>query len=264
VVAGLSNHLGEHNYGCLVHGVTPQRFERSVFLGDSRVDGICAFLSGDADTRRGYLERLLTLKTPVVGIEDTNIGLDPDLAVVHQDDFGAAVRLTRRLLKGGSRNLFVLAPAMPWPSVTERLAGMESEVLRSGDDARLTVVTCGTGTIAEAHSVVPATLGARLPERSVLVGASDRLAIAATRLAGALYRADTPDVRVASFSASEASRDPDLFDLMALSDPYRIGVESGRTMVDRIESGYFVKAELVVPVKVVSGRLPRSDDARIC
>jgi LacI family transcriptional regulator len=252
VVAGLSNSLGLKDYGCLVHGVTPANFERSIFLGDSRTDGICAFLSGDHETRRGYLERLLSLQGPVIGIEDTNVGIDPDLAIVRQDDFNAGMQLTQRLLAMGCRQLFVLAPELPWPSVTQRLKGIAEALRIDGSNVGLSMVMCGTGTIAEAEERFRCLVVDAIPPNSAIIGASDRLAVAAARIAATYRHGEAHGCHVGSFSASEASRDLSIFDVVAVSDPYRIGVEAGRLMLDRLRLGYFEVPEVTIPVPLVA------------
>ncbi|MGF7160845.1 LacI family transcriptional regulator [Rhodoligotrophos appendicifer] len=247
VVAGLSNSLGERGYGCLVHGVRPEELERSIFLGDSRTDGICAFLSGDHAHRRDCLERLLKLHVPIIAIEDTNVGLHPDLAVVRQDDFGAAKAMTELFLAKGLRRFFVLAPQLPWPSVTQRLAGMNDAIKKGDSQAHLTIVPCGSGSIAEAERILPEFLHSS-QEPAAIIGATDRLAVAVARF---VTQREMPfPSSIGSFSASETSNDLAVFTIVAISEPYRIGREAGLLMVERIEKGAFRQQEVLIPIKL--------------
>lgn len=246
-VAGLSNFLGQHNYGCLVHGVTPDNFESSIFLGDSRTAGLCVFLCGDDLRRRGYLDRLQALRKPIVAIEDTDSSIFPDVAIVGQDDFGAAVEMTRRLLAKGCRHFQIVVPETLWPSVAQRLAGIAKAIRSARPSAKLEITRCDeTSTIQTENTL--AKLAGGLRPNSCLVAATDRLATALSRIVRSRHEAFAQPMFFACFGVSETSRDLSVFHVVAQSDPHGIGAEAGRLLLERIDHGQFETHEKRVPL----------------
>lgn len=250
-VAGLSNYLGDYNYGCLVHGVRPDNFESSVFLGDSRTAGLCVFLCGSEGSRRKYLKRLQALRRPIIAIEDTPSSFGGDVAIVGQDDFGAATEMTRRLLAKGCTAFHVVTPETLWPSVAQRLAGINAAIEKFGSTAKLEVSRCDETATLRTEDML-SRLTPRLPPKTALVAATDRIASALSRTVRSRQVASDSGIAFASFGASETSRDLSVFDVVARSDPHEIGAEAGKLLLDRIERGRFATHERRIPVAISS------------
>lgn len=250
-VAGLSNYLGRFNYGCLVHGVRPADFDSSIFLKDSRTAGLCAFLCGDLETRRRYLDRLLSLSRPIIAIEDTASSIRPDVAIVGQDDMGAAAEMTRHLLEKGCEHFQVLVPETQWPSVGQRLEGIAAAIDGARSTARVEITRCDEASILRAEAML-AELVPALPARTCLIGATDRLATAISRTVRTSRPGFAGDTRFACFGASEISRDLAIFDIVAQSDPHAIGAAAGQLLLERIDRGSFPVHEKKVPLALLS------------
>lgn len=237
-VAGLSNYLGGYNYGCLVHGVRPDNFESSIFLGDLRTAGLCVFLCGREESRMRYLERLKALRRPIIAIEDTPASIDADVAIVGQDDFGASLEMTQRLLAKGCKAFHVVTPETLWPSVAQRLAGISAAIENVGSIAGLEVSRCDETATLETEDML-SKLTPRLAPNTALIAATDRIASALSRTIRFRHVAAEKDIFFASFGASETSQDLSIFDLVVKSDPHKIGAEAGKLLLDRIERGRF-------------------------
>lgn len=250
-VAGLSNYLGDYNYGCLVHGVRPDNFESSIFLGDSRTAGLCVFLCGSEESRRKYLKRLKALRRPIIAIEDTPSSVDADVAIVGQDDFGAATEMTRRLLAKGCKAFHVVTPETLWPSVAQRLAGISAVIGDLGSIGGLEVSRCDETATLKTEDML-SMLTPRLAENTALIAATDRIASALSRTVRSRHVAPKTGILFASFGASETSRDLSVFDVVAKSDPHEIGAEAGKLLLDRLEQNIFRTHERKVPVALLS------------
>lgn len=243
VVAGASGHFGERGYGCLVHGVRPQEFERSIFFKFARTDALCVFLSGTDAMRRSMMERVRLLPGPVIAVQEPNPCDLDDICIVRQDDEGGATALTERLVAEGASRIAFMAPRMTWPAINRRARGVRDVLSRAG--GRLDIVRCGNGTIDEAKDALLHRLE-RLGLPSAIVAATDRVSIGAF---AALKQADLGSVPLAGFRAVDFLRTSGPR-LVAVSSALEIGRRSAELLIGRLETGRFAEREIVLPMRV--------------
>jgi DNA-binding LacI/PurR family transcriptional regulator len=181
---------------------------------------------------------LLALRKPIIAIGDTVPTVFPDVAVVRQDDFAAGREMIVRLLERGCVNFHVFKPETLWPSVTQRLEGIRQAVRDCDSSAVVDTISCNESSILKTERLL-AGLAPQLGSNSCVIGATDRISTAISRIARSGDNPFRSETLFASFGASETSLDLSVFDVAVQSDPHRIGAEAGRLLLDRIDRNYF-------------------------
>lgn len=251
VVAGLTNRIAEDGYGCLLHGVTPARFEESIFLRFSRTDGLCVFLCGEDEQRRQMQNRLLRLKEPIVFIEDVPQSDGGDFAVVRLDDRGSAAELTGMLLDRGAKSFVILVPEARWPAVYQRIEGIESALAAHNVGSKAQVVKCGEGNIWEVKTALEKHLDT-VGRPDAVIAAADRSGIATLQVVSERGIRLPEDMLVGTFNGVDFLRPNDrpAGVIRVVSSAYELGRQSARTLIDRLSGDRFSQPVVTLPVEI--------------
>jgi len=138
IIAGLSNFATENGNSLVLQGVRHATMEQAPLLSQLETDGVCALLSGEPEERAALVERLRTLRVPVVLFQEpTGRG---DVCTIRQDDRGGAAALLRLVAEKGARRIMILLPRVEWPAMVEREAGAREAV--AAQRATLIAVRC--------------------------------------------------------------------------------------------------------------------------
>lgn len=252
VVAGFTEALNARGYLAVLHGSRQQEFEDTVVVRQFGVDGYCLMLSGDRRSRTGLVERLVALKQPVVLIQETETFADADLCVVRQDDFNGGQQIADHLLARGVKDVAVVLPRLEWPALVARLEGLKAGIRRAGRSIPVAVIRAENEGFASVTAAVEAYLGrARSP--SAMVGGNDQIAIAAMQALRRRGMVVPRDVLVTGFNAFEVWQYTSPTITTVVSPAREIGSRAAHSMIDRLESGRFASAEIVLPVVLQPG-----------
>lgn len=250
LVAGLSNYLGTHNYGLLLHGIAPENFEQSFLLKESVVVAFCLMLSGPVARRRRYLDVVHASGHPMVVFQESPRKSLADCCFVNQDDQGGAELLAHKIVLRKPRLVFILTPELQWHAIQARVKGLRKVLdkhkcnycIISSDENQRQSILSALDTAMAAHGV---------PD--VIVGTNDQLAYVAYRhLTDSGYRVPE-DIGITGFNAfdTNASLRPALESVR--SPAYALGETGGQALLSRLDSGRFESSSLVLPVTPVSG-----------
>ena len=250
LVAGLSNFLGTHNYGLLLHGITPENFEQSFLLKESVVDAICLLLSGPLTRRGRYLDLVQASGHPIVAFQEKPRQTLADGCFINQDDQGGAETLAKKIVLRNPRQVLILTPQLQWYGIEARLKGLckildkhncNYQIISSDENQRQSIQQA-LDVAVSAHGV---------PD--VVIGTNDRLAYVAYRhLTDKGYRVPQ-DIGITGFNAfdTESSLEPVLESMR--SPAYALGEIGGKALLARLETGSFETKTIVLPVLPVEG-----------
>ncbi len=250
LVAGLSNFLGNHNYGLLLHGIEPASFEKSFLLKESVVDAICLMLSGPIAQRRRYLDQVLASGHPVVVFQEKPEKTLTDCCFINQDDQGGAETLALKIVARNPKRVFILTPQLQWHAIEARVKGLRKVLdkhkcnyqIISSDENR-------QQSIQQALDAAMATHG----RPDVVIGTNDRLAYVAYRHLTDNGHRVPEDIGITGFNAFDttAALLPVLESVQ--SPAYTLGQTGGAALLARLENGRFEFDTLVLPVVPVTG-----------
>lgn len=250
LVAGLSNYLGTHNYGLLLHGSAPENFSDSFLLKESVVVAFCLMLSGPAPRRRQYLDLVHASGNPMVVFQEQPQETLTDCCFVNQDDDAGAQALARRIVARSPRLVFIMTPQLQWHAIQVRVKSLRKilddhkckyQIISSDETQRESIVN--------ALDIAAGTYG--IPD--VVVGTNDQLAYVAYRhLTDKGYRVPK-DIGITGFNAfdTHASLGPVLESVQ--SPAYALGEAGGKALLTRLETGSFESPLLTLPVNPVNG-----------
>lgn len=253
VIAGLTNSLNAAGLTLQLEGRTAAQFRDSSLIRGVRTDGLCVMLSGPPQRRRRMLEALHQLNQPIVVLLEKYSTRQKDICCVMQDDRGGGELLARHLIEHGARKLLFLRHSMSrWRAVDERERGIQDAVAMASAKTTLKVLACGNGSIDEVHSSLTAEIDANgLPD--CVMGASDKIGIAALKMLNARGISVPDDVAITGFNASEVWQYSDLKLTTIGSRGYEIGQEAGNQMVARLGTGTFSTKVVELPVDLILG-----------
>ena len=250
LVAGLSNFLGSHNYGLLLHGIAPANFEQSFLLKESVVDAICLMLSGHIARRRRYLDQVLASGHPVVVFQEKPVKSLADCCFINQDDQGGAETLAMKIALHNPKRVFILTPQLQWHAIEARVKGLckvldkhkcNYQIISSDENQHQSIQQALDAAMA-AHGV---------PD--VVIGTNDRLAYVAYRHLTDHGHRVPDDIGITGFNAfdTNAALQPVLESVH--SPAYALGQTGGQALLSRLENGHFEFNTLVLPVLPAAG-----------
>jgi LacI family transcriptional regulator len=248
VVAGLSNFATERDYSLILQGMRSENPNSPAMLSRFQTDGICAILSGSRNLRREFIERALSLRVPLILIQEE---FDhPLVCSLRQDDRGAANRIARYLVGKGARNFHYLAPSGHWPAIAERIAGSREVCDETG--GTLKIIDCGDESFEATQKAVASSIVTDgMPD--AFIGGNDRMAMAALRLLADRKIAVPVQVRVTGFNAFDFASFAAPSLVTAQSDAYEMGRIAGVEMLKAISLGTFEVNNIELPVSFVPG-----------
>lgn len=251
LVAGLSNHLSDHGYGLLLHGIRPNQVKESFLVRESVVDGLCVLLSGSAMARRANMTLFSGLNQPMIVFQDKPNRLElPDTCFVNQDDFGGALTIANHIIQKNITTAFIIIPSLIWPAVSRRIRAL-FDVL-SKDGVKIKIIRCSENS-AEAVASSLSTHIDKLGLPDIIIGANDRLATSAIKLLNRLGLRIPKDVAVSGFNAFEQFGFLSTNLTSAHSPAYELGNLGGQLLLDRLNTGAFSETEYTLPVDFVPG-----------
>ncbi len=250
LVAGLSNFLGTHNYGLLLHGIAPENFEQSFLLKESVVVALCLMLSGPNTSRRRFLDLVHASGHPMVVFQEKPRKSLTDCCFVNQDDQGGAETLALKIVSRNPQRAFILVPELQWHAIEARVKGLcrildkykcNYHIISSDENQRQSILDALDVALA-AHGI---------PD--VIIGTNDRLAYIAYRhLVDAGHRVPE-DIGITGFNAfdTNGAQSPVLESVQ--SPAYALGEAGGKALLARLENGNFESSSLILPVSPVRG-----------
>jgi DNA-binding LacI/PurR family transcriptional regulator len=251
-VSGLCGHLSENGYMMILQGIHPDEFARSFPLRRAEADAYCMRLHGNDSVRASMLEVLERIDEPVILIQETLKTGRPDTCVVRQDDYGGGTLLAEHLIVRGVRHIAVLEPAFAGPMTMARTRGLRAGFEEAKVPVRIDSITSRINDFISAYDAVMGYLKSG-PLPQAVLGTNDELALAALRALQDL-QIDVPGkVRVVGFNGFQPPgyTRPSLSTIVSAANS--IGVEAGRAMLARLQSGIFAQTEIVLPVAFRKG-----------
>jgi len=204
-------------------------------------------MSGTPEARRRIIDSLVRLDQPIVLIQEPIAPPDGDICIVRQDDAGGGRLIADHLAARRVRRLLVIVPGLEWPAVDERVAGLRQGIAAAGGDIVIDLVETAGEDFDSTQAAVAAYLD-RNPLPGAIVGANDRLAIAAMSLLESRGIAVPGEVRVTGFNGFEARRYARPLITTVKSPVYEMGERAGALLLERFSSGKFPVREVVLPV----------------
>jgi DNA-binding LacI/PurR family transcriptional regulator len=249
VLVGVTTSLRSNGYGCLLEVISPGEVGNSIFIRHARIDGLCVFLSGRTADRRRMLDRLIALHEPIIAFQETIKRESGDYCVIRQDDYRGAYEMTVHMIEQGARDFLVLVPSTVWPAVLERKRGVREAARRHASGATITVLECGSADYRDTQSRLASYLDAHDAPDAIFTN-NDQIAIAAQHLVQMRGLNVPEDLMITGFNGFEFWQYTKPTLTTAFSPAYEMGIEGGKLMLLRIETGWFDSAEIVFPVKV--------------
>ena len=251
-VSGLCGHLSQNGYMMILQGIHPDDFARSFPLRRAEADAYCMRLHGNDSIRAAMLEVLERIEEPVILIQETLETTRPDTCVVRQDDHGGGALLAEHLIVRGVRHMAVLEPAFAGPMTMARVRGLHAGFDGAKSPVRIDRIISSINDFSSAYDAVMGYLKSS-PVPEAIFGTNDELALAALHALQDLQFDVPGTVRVVGFNGFQApgySR-PALSTIVSAATA--IGVEAGRAMLARLQSGIFAQTEIVLPVAFRKG-----------
>lgn len=249
MLAGLTAALHRLDYSTILHGVGPDEVEQASFLRNIETDGVCMVLSGSRATRRRVLERVVATNQPVMMMQEEVPDDIRDAACIYFDDRGGGRELARALVSDRVRHVMFLVPALEWPAIQRREAGIR-EVIGKRADIRLSIVKSASESLEDCQTAL-ANFLAKGDVPDVVIGGNDQMAIAAMRYLQANGRRVPDDIQVAGFNGLEFGRytTPELTTVAAPA--FRLGETAANAIFHRLDTGMFPFREMIVPVDLL-------------
>lgn len=248
IIAGLSNFATENGNSLVLQGVRHATLEQAPLLSQLETDGVCALLSGDAEERAALVERVRSLRVPLVLFQEP--AGRGDVCVIRQDDRGGAAALAQLVSDKGAQRIMMLLPRVEWPAMVEREAGARAAAAARG--ATFHAVRCADEGFEATQEALRAALAAHgLPD--AILGGNDRMAIAALKLLERDGVRVPQQVLVTGFNGFDMARYSSPVLTTMRSPAYEMGWRGGEALLARLASGRFAEKEIVLPVAFVSG-----------
>jgi LacI family transcriptional regulator len=252
VVAGLTQTLNDNGFLAVLHGSPRRDIEDAIVVRQFGVDGFCVVPSGLASERRALIDRLVTLRQPLVLIQETEPMPTGDLCVVRQDDFSGGVQLAEHLLARGCRNLAMVVPKLEWPALQARLNGLRHGASHGKPRGEVHLVHCDTEAFPDVVRAVTEYLD-RGGVPDAIVGGNDQIAIAALQTVLRRGMKVPRDIRITGFNAFAFWQYTTPTITTVVSVARELGVRAANAMILRLESGVFSTPETVIPLNLQPG-----------
>jgi DNA-binding LacI/PurR family transcriptional regulator len=249
IIAGIGDVARDRGYSLLIQSAKPEGYQQGLLqpLLEKRVDGAFLFLSGDADLRRWYVQRVVDLGSDFMLFEQAE---DPRVASVTAANRDGARRLTEHLLARGHRRIAFISSEVPWPMVEERLVGYREALVAAGvEPAAELELSDGVWDPASGAAMATRLLDLEHPPTAIM-GGNDLLAIGAIRGLRERKLRVPHDVAVTGF---------DDFDFAEYVDPplttvripgYELGRVAAQRLTDQLDGRAAKDGQVVLPVEL--------------
>lgn len=252
LVAGVSNFLSENNYSLEIQGMPSGEFEKASIFDRIRTDALCVLLCGTDKVRMRHLRYLEKQQQPVIIFQEYLKSDIDDSLVLRQDDYRAGRTLGTYLLEKGARRFVFVVPRLFWPAIHERLRGVKDVISPFGEDCSVDIVSTSSEIFQEAQDVLSDYLDTH-KKPDVVMGSTDRIAIAALKQCEQRRWRVPQDVWVTGFNGFESSQYSSPVLTTVTSPAYEMGQQAGSEILHRLKSGEFSRSEIVFPVRFQPG-----------
>lgn len=252
VVAGLSNILSRSDHTVTVQGIRADNFSQSSIIRNFAVDGFCVVLSGPAAERAAIIDSLIRLDQPLVLVQEPIEPPNAETCVVRQDDAGGGRLIADHLAARRVETVLVVVPSEVWPAIDQRVIGLRQGFAASGDNVRIDILQAETEEFDSTRAALSSYLD-RHPLPDAIVGANDRLAIAAMSLLQDRGIPIPERVKITGFNGFEQRRYARPLITTVISSAYQMGEKAGQMLLDRFASDRFPANELILPVHFEHG-----------
>ena len=223
-----------------------------LLLLNQRTDAIGILLSGPDATRRGIVEALARLGQPLVVFQETLRFAGADLCVIRQADREGGRLVGREVLRLGARRLAMLAPAIDWPAIGERIEGVRDATREVDGPVEFRVVRCGDADLQDTQAALAQDIALHGQPDAILAG-NDQMGIAAMKLMAARGLAMPRDVAITGFNAFDFWQYTEPVLTTVRSRAYEMGARGGEEILKRLSGGSFERREIVYPVELQRG-----------
>lgn len=255
LIAGMTNFLSSRGYGVVVQGVTPNDFEKSVFVSKFSTDGMGILMSGPPESYPQRARSIASLGQPTVLFEVKAEEDFENVCSVRQDNFGGGINVARHLLENGAKKFLIVLPRLSWPAILERQRGIVS-VLDQGVGVDIAVVLCDEDLRATQAAVSSKIESSKIPD--AIIGGNDQMAIAAMNLLTKRGLRVPEDVMVTGFNAFEFRSYANPLLTSVVSPVQQMGARAAEELLRKIKTGSFLEADIVFPTELVVGDSTRS------
>jgi LacI family transcriptional regulator len=250
MVAGLSNCATDHSFSVVLVGLRPSTLDQAPLLNQVETDALCVVVAGDAAVRAALAQRLRRLRQPVVLLQEHARPTIRDACLIRQDDFAGGQAIAAHLVAGRvPQTVFFLRPHLDWPAIGERERGLRAGLPRG---TGIVTVDCGNESLEATEEGLRNALRDHAPPYAV-VGGNDQMAMTAIRFFGARGLPTPAAIRVTGFNGFDVWRYSSPVLTTVLSPAYELGWRAGQELLNRLESGAFPAAEIVLPVALSPG-----------
>lgn len=263
LLAGLNDGLAAAGYSLAINGASHDGLADLPLLGRIESDAVCLLSSGAPAGRGRILGEVARLGQPLLLFQETLPAEVSDGASLRQDDFGGGVAVARHALAAPMRQAAFLRPALDWPAMERREAGIRSVLAQLAAPPALHVIACGDESYDETQAAFAAHVARHgMPE--VILGGNDRMAIAAMKLALARGHAVPDQVRVTGFNGFDFWRyaSPEL--TTVLSPAFELGEAGAAALATRLQTGAFPFRDRVLPVVFRPNRSSQRESGHAC
>jgi peptide/nickel transport system substrate-binding protein len=253
LLAGLNDVLGAQGYSMLLHGGSLESVAQAPLMSRIETDALCLVGSGAPGDTAGLLRQLLKLGQPVALLQDDLAEIEGDLYALLQDDRAGGIFVARHMFIERCRHPVMLVPALRWPAMERREAGIREVMAELGVAAPLHIVRCGDESFDDTQAALARHIAVHgVPD--VVMGGNDRMAIAAMKLLAERGVFAPGMVRISGFNGFDFWRyaTPELTTVR--SPAFRLGEECGRALLARLETGVFPARRTVLPVEFAPNR----------
>lgn len=251
IIAGVGDVLRERDQNLLIQAARTDGPPESLLLPvlQGRADGSFALMSGPAELRRWYVERLSGIGKPFLVFDE--VLTDASVLSVRAADRDAGRMLTEYLLGRGHERIAFIGARNPWPVVEQRRLGYADALSAAGIDPNSQKQLFEAGWRASGGASMATTLmeGERPP--TAVVCASDLLAVGALQAVQGMSLRVPEQVAIAGF---------DDFDFSAWVKPalttvrvpaYDMGRLAAGMLLDSIDGLTPTPKQVVLPVELI-------------
>jgi len=247
MLAGINDVLQVAGYSIVLQGASPSELASLPLLRRIESDGIFLMTSGAQKQRRQLIAQVAALGQPLVLIQDELPDTVIDGCSLIQDDTDGGAQIARHLFQRACKQAVMLVPSVSWAAMERREAGVRSVLSAMARPPSFHVVRCGD----EGFDDTQAAFALHVEKHGapdVVIGGNDRMAIAAMKYLRARGCVVPADVRVTGFNGFDFWRyaSPEL--TTVFSPAFRLGENSARALLTRLETGNFPWRKRVLPV----------------
>ncbi|MDL2272705.1 LacI family transcriptional regulator, partial [Desulfovibrio sp. OttesenSCG-928-I05] len=247
IMAGLAQELNGNGYSLTVQRV-PGKADADVapVLRNQLTDGLCVMLSGSYQQQEALLDFFCSLGQPLVLLQKALPSPREDVCVVRMNERNGGVILAELLVSKGAKRLLMMTSAVAWPSLDERVSGVQEVVLGSGGGVVLELLPVPESS-PDVRRCIDEYLDA-VPLPDAIIAANDQIALIAMERIRARGLRLPGDIMLAAFEAHDPWNYVDSVCTTIRLPAFELGMAAGTALLERFRSGAFAESDIVLPV----------------